>query len=145
MMNKESKKNYMGMYQSYYSGIIRETKNMYRDIIEFIEKSPQLNKYLKNIKFKNIIDQILESENENFMMKMISDTSLLSLLISKNIDQKTKMPKYWMNNNQYYSDLMQTFLKTKRYAQHDDVFVKMPSIVKFLIPVKCPASPEEEV
>uniref|UniRef100_A0A6C0CX62 Uncharacterized protein n=1 Tax=viral metagenome TaxID=1070528 RepID=A0A6C0CX62_9ZZZZ len=123
LLNPEGKKkNYETLYRGYYSSIIKETNDKLKDIIEFIEKSSQINKYLKSIKLEDIFKKILD-DHDDFIKKSIYDTQMMTILISKNIDEKTKIPKYWMRN-QYNSDLMSTFLKTKRYSMHNDIFIK---------------------
>lgn len=121
--NSDKKKDYKNLFQSYYSSIIKDTNDIIKNIVTFVEKSPQLNKYLKSIKFEEIFRKIIDLDDYNFPKKIIEDTLFMTVLISKNKQEKTKVPKYWMRN-QYNSDIMQTFLKTKRYSMHNDTFIK---------------------
>ena len=95
---------------------------MTKEIIEFVDKSPLLNTYLKSIKFGDMFKKIIDGDDK-YRINCINSTIMLTILISENKSQKTIVPKYWMRN-QYNSELMQTFLKTKRYAIHNDMFVK---------------------
>ena len=121
--SSDKKKDYKNLFQSHYSNIIKDTNDKIKEIITFVEKSPQLNKYLKSIKFEEIFRKIIDLDDYNFPKKIIEDTLILTVLISKNIDEKTKVPKYWMRN-QYNSEILQTFLKTKRYSMHNHTFIK---------------------
>ena len=89
----DDKKDYKNIFQGYYSGIIKETNDKLKQIIEFVEKSPQINKYLKSIKFEEIFRKIIDLDDYNFPKKMIEDTLMLTILISKNKQEKNKNTK----------------------------------------------------
>tara|TARA_B100000674_G_scaffold447211_1_gene414672 strand:- start:117 stop:4532 length:4416 start_codon:yes stop_codon:yes gene_type:complete len=118
----DKKQNYEEIYKTIFSGIIKRTNDMTKEIIEFVDKSPLLNKYLKSIKFGDMFKKIIDGDDK-YRINCINNTIMLTILISDNKSQKTIVPKYWMRN-QYNSELIQTFLKTKRYAIHNDMFVK---------------------
>ena len=121
---EDKKQNYDELYKREFSNIIKSTNIIIKKIIDFINKNPLLNKYLKNIKLEKIFNSIVESDDLVFKDNIIRNTNMRIKLISENISQeKTNIPKYWMNN-QYNSDMMKDFIMNKRNTTHDDVFMK---------------------
>ena len=115
--------NYNDLLKKEMSNIIKSTKSMIQTIIDFINKSPLINKYLKNIKLDIIFKEMIETSDIVFKKNSINSTNMLITIISKNINVKKNIPKYWMKDK-YNSDLLMNFLTDKRYSVHNDMFVR---------------------